>query len=68
MQVELSADILFYRQAELQPLYDALVRTAVQADTVATFLGRKLTAAYSGELGNGFHTRIHGTRIIKVDW
>lgn len=52
-------------------IYDALVRTAVhavKADTVASFLRRKLTAAYSGELGNGFHTRIHGTRIIKVDW
>ena len=40
MQVELATDILFYRQAELQPLYDAWVRTAVhavKADTVATF-------------------------------
>ncbi len=66
MQVELSTDVLFHRQAELQPLYEALVRTAVhavKADTVATFLGRKLTAAYSDELGNDFHTRIQGTRI-----
>jgi hypothetical protein len=66
MQVELATDVLFYRQAELQPLYDALVRTAVhavKADDVATFLGRKLTAAYTDELGNDFHTRIQGTRI-----
>ncbi len=66
MQVELATDVLFYRQAELQPLYDTLVRTAVhavKADNVATFLGRKLTAAYSDELGNDFHTRIQGTRI-----
>jgi hypothetical protein len=42
MQAELLAtDVLFHRQAELEPLYDALVRTAVhavKADTVATFL------------------------------
>ena len=66
MQVELATDILFYRQAELEPLYDTLVRTAVhavKADTVATFLGRKLTAAYTDELGNDFHTRIQGTRL-----
>ncbi len=66
MQVELSTDILVHRQAELQPLYEALVRTAVhavKADTVATFLGRKLTGAYCDELGNDFHTRIQGTRI-----
>jgi hypothetical protein len=30
---------------------------------VATFLGRKLTAAYSDELGNDFNTRIQGTRL-----
>ncbi|MDJ0892524.1 MAG: MarR family transcriptional regulator [Gammaproteobacteria bacterium] len=66
MQVELATDVLFHRQSDLQPLYEALVRTAVhavKADTVATFLGRKLTAAYSDELGNDFHTRIQGTRI-----
>lgn len=66
MQVELATDVLFHRQAELHPLYDAVVRTAVhavKADTVATFLGRKLTAAYSDELGNDFHTRIQGTRL-----
>jgi hypothetical protein len=66
MQVELATDVLFHRQAELEPLYDALVRTAVhavKADTVATFLGRKLTAAYSDELGNDFHTRIQSTRL-----
>lgn len=66
MQVELSTDILFTRQAALQPLYERLVRTAihaVKADNVATFLGRKLTQAYRDELGNDFQTRIQGTRI-----
>ena len=36
---------------------------SVKADHVATFLGRKLTGAYRGEVGNDFSTRIQGTRI-----
>jgi hypothetical protein len=66
MQVELATDVIFYRQGALKPLYEQLVRTAihaVKADNVATFLGRKLTQAYSDELGNDFQTRIQGTRI-----
>ncbi len=66
MQVEYATDVVFFRQAHFQPLYDAIVREAVhtvKADHVATFLGRKLTAAYQGELGNDFTTRIQGTRI-----
>ncbi len=66
MQVEYATDIVFHRQADLRPLYDTLVRTAihaVKADNVATFLGRKLTGNYRDELGNDFHTRIEGTRL-----
>lgn len=66
MQLEYAMDIVFGRQADLQPLYEELVRTAIHAvkpQNVATFLGRKLTGAYEGELGNDFHTRIEGTRI-----
>jgi hypothetical protein len=66
MQVEFATDVVFRQQAEFQPLYEAIVRTAVQAvkaDNVATFLGRKLTTAYQGEVGNDFSTRIQGTRI-----
>jgi hypothetical protein len=66
MQVEYSMDLIFRRQADLAPLYDAISRTAihaVKADNVATFLGRKLHGNYEGELGNDFHTRIEGTRI-----
>lgn len=66
MQLEYAMDIVFRRQADLQPLYEELVRTAIHAvkpENVATFLGRKLTGAYEGELGNDFHTRIEGTRI-----
>lgn len=66
MQVEMATDIVFKRQADLQPLYEALTRTAIHAvkpGQVATFLGRKITGAYQGEIGNDFHTRIEGTRI-----
>jgi hypothetical protein len=66
MQVELATDVVFKRQADLHPLYETITRTAihaVKAAQVATFLGRKVTAAYQGEIGNDFHTRIEGTRI-----
>jgi hypothetical protein len=66
MQCELSNDIVFFRQKDLQPLYEALSRTAIHAvkcDNVATFLGRKLDGRYKDEMGNDFHTRIEGTRI-----
>ncbi|MDP2664665.1 MAG: MarR family transcriptional regulator, partial [bacterium] len=66
MQVEYATDIVFHRQADLRPLYETLVRTAihaVKADNVATFLGRKLHANYRDELGNDFHTRIEGARL-----
>jgi hypothetical protein len=66
MQAEYATDIIFRRQHDLKPLYEALVRTAIHAvkpDNVATFLGRKLHPNYEDELGNNFHTRIEGTRI-----
>ncbi len=66
MQVEYSADIIFKRREDFQPLYEKLVRTAihcVKPDDVATFLGRKLDPRYAGEIGNDYHTRIEGARI-----
>ncbi len=66
MQVEYATDVVFRRQADFQPLYERIVRAAVhviRADNVATFLGRKLTRASEGEVGNDFSTRIQGTRI-----
>jgi len=66
MQVEYASDVVFQRQASFQPLYEAIVRTAVhvvKAEHVATFLGHKLSANYQGEVGNDFSTRIQGTRI-----
>jgi hypothetical protein len=66
MQVEYATDIVFHRQSDLKPIYEELVRTAiysVKPETIATFLGRKLTAHYQDEIGNDFHTRIQGMRI-----
>jgi len=66
MQVEYATDVVFRHQADFQPLYEALTRTAIHAvkpEHIATFLGRPLTSAYQGEIGNDFETRILGTRI-----
>src|SRR5207247_1315957 len=66
VQVEYATDLVFRRQEQLRPLYEALVRTAIHAvkpADVATFLGRQLHPLYQDEVGNDFHTRIEGTRI-----
>jgi hypothetical protein len=66
MQVEYATDIVFQKQADLQPLYESLVRTAVHSvkpENIASFLGQKLHWNYQGEMGNNFNTRILGTRI-----
>jgi len=66
MQAEYATDIVFKKQADLQPLYETLVRTAIHSvkpENIATFLGQKLHWNYKGEMGNNFNTRILGTRI-----
>jgi len=66
MQVEYATDIVFKRREDLQPLYEALTRTAIHAvkpENIATFLGRKFHGNYEGEMGNNYHIRIEGTRI-----
>jgi hypothetical protein len=66
MQIEYATDIVFRDRNALAPLYEAISRTAIHAvkpEHVATFLGRRLTANFSAELGNDFNTRIQGTRI-----
>ena len=65
-QSEYATDIVFGKQADLQPLYENLSRTAihtVKPDNIATFLGRKLDPRYEGQMGNRFNVRIEGTRI-----
>ena len=66
MQVEFATDVVFRNQTQFQPLYAAIVRTAVhsvQAEQVAMFLGHKLTGNFQDEIGNDLSTRIQGTRI-----
>ena len=66
MQAEYATDIVFRKQADLKPLYENLVRTAIHSvkpENIATFLGKKLHPNYQGEMGNNFNTRIQGTRI-----
>jgi hypothetical protein len=65
-QCEYATDIVFRKQADLQAIYENLARTAihtVKPDNIATFLGRKLSTEYEGEMGNRFNIRIEGTRI-----
>ena len=65
-QCEYSTDIVFRKQADLQAIYENLARTAihtVRPDYIATFLGRKFSTQYEGEMGNRFNIRIEGTRI-----
>ena len=65
-QCEYATDIVFRKQADLQAIYENLARTAihtVKPDNIATFLGRKLSTQYEGEMGNRFNIRIEGTRI-----
>ena len=65
-QCEYATDVVFRRQADLQAIYGSLTRTAIHSvkpDNIATFLGKKLTGNYQGEMGNRFNIRIEGTRI-----
>jgi hypothetical protein len=65
-QCEYATDIVFRKQADLQAIYENLARTAihtVKPDNIATFLGRKLSPRFEGEMGNRFNIRIEGMRI-----
>jgi hypothetical protein len=66
MQVEYSTDLVFRSKATLAPLYEQLARHSVltvKAETIATFLGRKLCPTLAQEIGSQFSTRIEGTCI-----
>ena len=65
-QCEYAADNVFHKQADLKPLYENVNRTAihtVKPDNIATFLGKKRSPQFEGEMGNRFDVRIEGTRI-----
>jgi hypothetical protein len=66
LQVEYATDLVFKNRETLQAFYPALLETlthAVKPADIATFLGRKLSGNYQGELGNRFNQRWLGTRI-----
>jgi hypothetical protein len=65
-QCEYATDIVFHKQADLEPLYENLSRTAihtVKPDNIATFLAKKLSPLFEGKMGNRFNVRIEGTGI-----
>jgi hypothetical protein len=65
-QCEYATDVVFRKQADLRAIYGNLTRTAihtVKPDNIATFLGKKLSTQFEGEMGNRFNIRIEGTRI-----
>jgi hypothetical protein len=65
-QCEYATDVVFRKQADLRVIYGNLTRTAihtVKPDNIATFLGKKLSPQFEGEMGNRFNIRIEGTRI-----
>lgn len=66
MQAEYSTDIIFNRQSDFQLLYQQLIINnihSVKPENISTFLGKKLSLNYQGEIGNNFNRRILGTRI-----
>lgn len=65
-QAEYSFDIVFKKQDELKPIYDNIVKTAIHTITpenIATFLGKRLTVNFEGEMGSRYNERVLGTRI-----
>lgn len=65
-QLEYSYDIIFKKQNELKPIYDNIIKTALHTITpenIATFLGKRLTVKFEGEMGNRYNERVLGTRI-----
>lgn len=51
-ECEYATDVVFRKQADLQPLYENLSRTAVytvKPDDIATFLGRRLDFCYEAK-------------------
>jgi hypothetical protein len=65
-QCEFALDIVFKEQNVLKPIYDNIVKTAmhtVTPENIATFLGKRLTVKFEGEMGSRYNERVLGTRI-----
>ena len=73
-QAEYATDVLFADPSALRPLYENLLRHATLcfgAEDVMTFLGRRLTAGFAGEIVNHATRRWPGARVkhqMKENW
>lgn len=73
-QAEFASDILFHDRAALHQLYPRLLQHATlcfSAEDVLTFLGRKLSAAFAGEIINDCKMRWPAARVkhrMKENW
>jgi hypothetical protein len=65
-QAEYATDVMFKNPAALAGLYPALLQHATarfSAEDVMTFLGRKLTGHFAGDVGTDYKTRWPGVRV-----
>jgi len=65
-QVEYSLDMVFRDACALKPLYDNIIKTAmhtVTPENISSFLGKRFSIQYEGEIGSKYNQRILGTRI-----
>jgi hypothetical protein len=65
-QAEYATDLVFHSQERLKAILPPLMETLIQAikpADIATFLGRKLSDLYQGQMGNRFNKRWVGTRL-----
>lgn len=65
-QAEFATDVMFRSPAALNGLYDKLLKhaaTRFSAEDVMTFLGRKLSGHFAGEIGSEYKTRWPGVRV-----
>jgi hypothetical protein len=73
-QVEYATDLMFDSPATLQSYYQQLVNHATlrfSAEDVLTFLGRKLSGNFQGEVLNDYKKRLPGARVkhrMKNNW
>ncbi len=65
-RIERATDIVFCKPEYLESIYDEIIRTAiftVKPDSIATFLGQRITYNCTKEIGTNYNQRILGTRI-----
>jgi hypothetical protein len=65
-QAEYATDVMFRSPVALSGLYDPLLKHATArfgAEDVMTFLGRKLTGNFAGDVGTNYKTRWPGVRV-----